>query len=254
MVFDSILTRRRAKLAAGDLVEIDGRPVRLRVHASARRVSLRLDVARREVVATAPSARRLEDALAFARSRSVWIAARLDALPEPAAFVPGRIVSLVGEPCRLERAAMRIAPRLIAATADEPARLLAYGEGAGFARAVERGLKAEALRVLSERTAVHAAALGQPMPQVAVMDAKARWGSCTPARGGQGARIRYVWRLIMAPSFVADYVAAHECAHLVEANHGPRFWAQVARLYGEPAPARAWLKRHGPRLQAAGGA
>ena len=45
MVFDSILTRRKAKLSPGDLVEIDGRPVRLKVHASARRVSLRLDSA-----------------------------------------------------------------------------------------------------------------------------------------------------------------------------------------------------------------
>ena len=252
MVFDSILTRRKAKLSPGDVVEINGWPVRLRVHARARRVSLRLDTARREVVATAPDLRRLPDALAFARSRAVWIAERLDALPDVVAFAPGQIISVGGAPCRLERAAMRIPARLIPARDAEPARLLAYGEGPAFARAVVRALKAEALGVLTARTAVHAAALGAPMPGVAVMDARARWGSCTPAHGGAGARIRYVWRLILAPASVLDYVAAHECAHLVEANHGPRFWAAVARLYGDPAPARAWLKHHGARLHGMG--
>ena len=254
MVFDSILTRRKAKLSPGDLVEIDGRPVRLKVHASARRVSLRLDSAKREIVATAPNLRRLPDALAFAQSRAGWIAERLDALPEPQGFAPGQVISVAGAPCRLERPAMRIPPKIIPARDDEPARLLAYGgDQATFGRAVVRALKAEALGLLKARTAAHAAALGAAPPSVAVMDAKARWGSCTPAHAGKGASIRYVWRLILAPPFVLDYVAAHECAHLVEANHGPRFWALVRRLYGDHAAARAWLKAHGARLHGMGG-
>jgi hypothetical protein len=55
---------------------------------------------------------------------------------------------------------------------------------------------------------------------------------------------------VLAPFEVADYVAAHECAHLVEANHGPEFWALVRRLYGSERPARAWLRQHGARLHA----
>jgi predicted metal-dependent hydrolase len=47
---------------------------------------------------------------------------------------------------------------------------------------------------------------------------------------------------------VADYVVAHECAHLLEANHGPRFWALVRNLVGDPAPHRRWLRAEGPRL------
>jgi predicted metal-dependent hydrolase len=88
------------------------------------------------------------------------------------------------------------------------------------------------------------------MPSVAVMDARARWGSCTPEHRGAAARIRYSWRLILAPPWVADYVVAHECAHLIEANHGPRFWALVERLFGDPAPARKWLKAEGVGLHA----
>ena len=101
--------------------------------------------------------------------------------------------------------------------------------------------------MLTERTAIHAAALGAPIPGVAVMDARARWGSCRPPD-----RIRYAWRLIAAPPAVLDYVVAHECAHLRECNHSPRFWVEVEALYGDPSLARAWLRRHGPRLHALG--
>ncbi len=235
------------RLAPGDLIEVEGRPVRLRVHGRARRVSLRLDVASREVIATAPNARRLSEAAAFAKSRAGWIAARLDSLPSGAGFAPGVVIQVNGAPLRLERAAMRVAPRVIPARDGEPARLVAYGEGATYARAVERALKAEALRVLTERTAVHVAALRAPMPKVAVMDARARWGSCKPPSS-----IRYVWRLIAAPPFVLDYVVAHEVAHLRECNHSSRFWAEVDGLYGDPSEARAWLRRHGPTLHALG--
>lgn len=147
---------------------------------------------------------------------------------------------------------MRIKPRLIPATPEEPARLLASGEGEAYTRAVERALRAEALRVLSERTRVHAAALHQPSPQVAVADARGRWGSCKPAHRGDAARIRYNWRLILAPPWVLDYVAAHECAHLIEANHSPAYWAVVRQIYPEFAKARAWLRRHGEALHAHG--
>jgi predicted metal-dependent hydrolase len=102
------------------------------------------------------------------------------------------------------------------------------------------------------RTAAHAEALGQPVPEISITDAKARWGSCKQAHRGQPAQIRYSWRLILAPPAVLDYVAAHECAHLVEANHGAGFWAINARLHPALKTSRAWLKTHGQRLHAAG--
>lgn len=241
--------------AHGDRIELDGAPIRLRVDARARRVSLRVDAKKREVVATAPTQRRLTDAVAFARSRAVWIAGQLAVLPPPSALEPGSAIEVLGAPCRLEAGAGR--GKLHSATDEAPMRIVAP-EGERFAPTVVRLLKAEAKRVLAERTAVHAAALGQPLPTVAIMDARGRWGSCTPARRagfGAAARvgsIRYSWRLVLAPWDVMDYVAAHEVAHLVEANHGEGFWRVVESLIGDHKPYRAWLRSHGTRLHGVG--
>lgn len=244
------LFRREPQLSHDSLIEVGGRPVRLRVNARARRISLRVDARRGEVVATAPSPRKLADAARFARDRAAWIAEHLERLHDKIRLRPGLVISLDGQPCRLERAAMRIAPRLIAAAADEPMRLLASGEGEAYGRAAFRALKAEALKRLAERTAHHAAALGQPIPSVAVSDPKGRWGSCRKGPPGAPGAVRYSWRLILSPPEVLDYVAAHEVAHLVEANHGPKFWAVVAQLYGDHRPARAWLRANASRVHA----
>jgi predicted metal-dependent hydrolase len=249
---------RTAAYADGALIEVAGSPVRLRVSGRARRVSLRLDAARREVIATAPSARRLAEAVAFARERSAWMAGLLAELPAPLTIRPGVLIEVLGEPCRLVCAPGRTRWRP-AAAAGEPLTLSAPSEGEAFARAVVRAIKARARTWLVERTEVYAARLGKPAPVVSLNDAKARWGSCTPPRrAGFGAavevgRVRYCWRLALAPAPVADYVVAHECAHLVEANHSPRFWAVVHGLVGDERPHRRWLREHGARLHAFGG-
>ncbi len=65
---------------------------------------------------------------------------------------------------------------------------------------------------------------------------KSRWGSCTPALG----TIRLSSRLAETPTWVRDYVLMHELAHLVEGNHGPRFWRLVNR-YPKTERARGYL-------------
>lgn len=240
------MTLFEGRLKAGDLVEVDGAPVRLTVNPRARRLSLRLDAAKGEVVAVAPTARALPHALAFARSRSAWIAERLSARPVSVPLLPGQAIPLRGRPVRLVASGGHGAARI------EDDVISAGGEGDAFSRRVRRLLRTEALADVSARTAAHAAALGAPQPLVSVTDARTRWGSCTPGRGRERGRIRYSWRLVLSPPWVLDYVAAHEVAHLVEANHQPAFWAVCERLYGDVRPARAWLEAHGPALHAVG--
>lgn len=63
-----------------------------------------------------------------------------------------------------------------------------------------------------------------------------RYGSCTPT----DRTIRVSHRLAAMPPFVLEYVVLHELAHLLEANHGPRFWALVNR-YPKTERARGYL-------------
>lgn len=240
----------RASFSDGDELQVAGAVVRLRVNRRARRVSLRLDRARREIVATAPSPRHLAEAAAFARERAGWIAERLAELPGAAPLEPGQLIEVFGRPVRLEQGAGRA--RWIEPEDGSTPRIVAMGEGEGYARAVMLVIRRKAAEVLAERTAHYCGRLGVPVPKVSVADAKSRWGSCRPATGRLPASIRYSWRLALAPFEVADYVAAHECAHLLELNHGPRFWAHVRRLVGDERPYRDWLRAEGARLHAFG--
>ena len=111
-------------------------------------------------------------------------------------------------------------------------------------RRVEAWLKRTALGLLEQETAEYAAKAGVSVTQVAIGDARGRWGSC--ASSGV---IRYSWRLLLAPGFVRRATVAHEVAHRVHMHHGPAFHALAAELLGsDPAPARAWLRAHGVGL------
>lgn len=239
---------RRAP-ADGDLIDVEGLPVRLRISPRSRRIALRHDRRRREVVATAPDARGLSEAVRFARSRADWIRTQLGSTPEVPALAPGLELTVFDRSCRLEPGSGRT--RVIDGP-DGALVIQATGGDQAFARSVVRVLKRQALEGFRELSLRHCRTLGAPFPTVSVMDARTRWGSCSPARSGSPPAVRYVWRLALAPASVADYVAAHECAHILQPNHGPAFWALVRGLVGDPAPHREWLRREGPRLQALG--
>jgi hypothetical protein len=63
-----------------------------------------------------------------------------------------------------------------------------------------------------------------------------RHGSCTPSQG----TIRISHRLAAMPAFVRDYVLVHELAHLLEPNHGQRFW-RLVNQYPRTERARGYL-------------
>lgn len=237
---------RAPRYRHGDLVEAAGCVLRLSVNRRARRVSIRLDRTSGQVVATAPNARKLTEAVAFARAREGWIAEKLAELPGRHPLEPGLTFELFGEAAVLEAA-----PGRAKLVPGSPHRLIAADDAAYAVRAL-RLIKAHALAGLTERTARYCEKLGHPVPKVGIGDPRGRWGSCRPVHRGEGASIRYSWRLVLAPAEVADYVAAHECAHLVEANHGPRFWALVDELVGDHRTHRDWLKRESARLHAFG--
>jgi predicted metal-dependent hydrolase len=237
----------KPRYADGQLLQIDGVRVRLRVSSRARRVSLRVDRATGEAVAVAPSSAALKHAAGFAHERRAWLRAQLADIPSPApALRADDRLGTLGEVWRLQPDGRR--PRLAPPGPDGVRLLAGCGDGEVDPMIVARMVKREAKAAFEDRAAVHCASLRVERPPIGLMDARTRWGSCTPGQGGRGASIRLSWRLALAPWPVADYVVAHECAHLLEANHGPRFWALVRGLVGDPAPQRRWLRDEGPRL------
>ena len=97
-----------------------------------------------------------------------------------------------------------------------------------------------ARKVLLEKTAYYAAQMGVSYGRIAVKEQKTRWGSCS----SQG-NLNFNWKLILMPEEILDYVVVHELAHLIEMNHSPRFWAEVARILPDYERRREWLKQNG---------
>jgi len=217
--------------------------VRLRRHRQARRYTLRIAAPAREVILTIPPRGTLKEAREFAQKHGGWIAARLGRLPEAVRFTDGIRVPLRGVPHRIvHRRAVRGTVWVETDGLDQPLLCVA-GEAPHVDRRVGDFLRREAKRDLEAASARFAAALGVSVRRVTVRDQASRWGSCSST-----GVLSYSWRLILAPTFVLDYLAAHEVAHLTEMNHSARFWRLVQRLCPDHQRAKVWLDVHGSDL------
>ena len=218
-------------------------PVRIRRHRQARRYTLRVHTASREVILTMPPRGSVREAKEFAQKHGGWIAARLRRLPEGVPFADGTMVPLRGVPHRIvHRPGVR--GIVWAETgSDGEAVLCVAGQQPHVGRRVSDFLRREALRDLE--TASHSAAekLGVAVKRISVRDQASRWGSCSTT-----GMLSYSWRLILAPPFVLEYLAVHEVAHLIEMNHSPRFWRLVHGICADAHRAKVWLDVHGGDL------
>lgn len=231
----------------GQRLPLDGgATLRLSVNPRARRLSVRIDARAGEAVAVAPTELKLAEVVAFARSRAGWITERLAARPEGTPLEPGAVVPFQGESVRLTATGGAGAARL--SRDADGAIILSGGEGEAFARRVENLFRRAAREALTARTDHHLKALGLKPARVSIVDTRSRWGSCSP----HNRSIRYSWRVVLAPPAVLDYLAAHEVAHLVHADHSPAYWSVVQRLVGDHRPFRKWLRDHGASLHAVG--
>ena len=219
-------------------VPVDIRPMR-----NARRLRLRYDERRGVLKLTCPVRTSRRTALAWAAEQRAWIDAQIESASMGEPFEPGAIIPVAGQERTLiwDQRASRVP-----ALTDEAIRC--GGPLVGFPARIDRFLKRLALETLSVETAEYAALAGASVRSVAVGDADTRWGSCS-ADG----RIRYSWRLILAPPEARRFVVAHEVAHLRHLNHGPEFKALEASLFGPGlTAAKASLRRVGNRLKGLG--
>ncbi len=222
----------------------DGEVYRIALNRSprSRRFTLRVRAASRDVLLTMPARASFRAAREFAERHSAWIGVKLARLPRPVAFEPWAKTPLRGKDHTIvHRPGAR---GVVWLEADELAPLICVaGERPHVPRRVADFLKREALRDIEAAVARHASAIGVSPKRIAVRDTVSRWGSCSSS-----GRLSFSWRLILAPPFVLDYLAAHEVAHMVHMNHSPKFWSLVRRAFPDTARAEAWLKAHGAEL------
>lgn len=220
-------------------------PVEVRRHPAARRMTLRVSRTSRSVIVTVPVSCDLAQAGSFLNSHLDWVRERLGNLPEHIPFSDGSVVPLRGAPYVIVEVGSRHTGSVVevGTTGDGKPALMVSGQSDHVPRRLRDWLAVEAGRDLLDRVSWHGRHLGLKPGRITVRDQKSRWGSCSTTRA-----LSFSWRLIMAPAFVLDYVAAHEVAHLAEMNHGTRFWALVARTMPETEMAKHWLQLHGSDL------
>ena len=222
--------------------------VALKRSASARRYTLRVRAATRDIVLTMPVKASLRQAQEFAQNHAEWIAERLARLPQQLPFVPGAKISLRGVmhvlrhcPEAADRAGRRGPVWVEERNGAET--ICAGGDHVHFERRIADFLRREARRDLEAAVRRHAAVIGRAPIALSLRDTSSRWGSCS-AKGA----LNFSWRLILAPPFVLDYLAAHETAHLRHHDHSDKFWELTKSLCPETDRAETWLKAHGVQL------
>lgn len=231
-----------------DKLQIKGlrAPVELRRHPTARRLTLRVSHSRRAVILTMPLRCSTDEAGSFLHRHLDWVRGCLDNLPEPVAFEHLAIIPLRGVAHRLfftGKAGRSGIVRKEAVEGEDLPRLNVSGYLEHAPRRLKDWLIGEARRDLDERVLWHARNLSLRPRRITIRDQRTRWGSCSSS-----GCLSFSWRLILAPSLVLDYVAAHEVAHLAEMNHGPRFWQLVELTIPKMKEAQDWLRRDGMDL------
>ena len=111
-------------------------------------------------------------------------------------------------------------------------------------QSLQQWYQARALEKLKEKTKRYSAILGVSPQSVGVKEYKARWGSCSSSGD-----VTYNWRIIMAPHHIVDYIVVHELCHLLEHNHGPKYWKHVQNVVPNYKECREWLKVNGLSLK-----
>lgn len=224
------------------MIDLGGREIEYRFARRRRRtLGITVDAAGLSVVA--PLRAPWRDVESFLRHKERWILRKLDEWaraprPQQLRGMSGETLPLFGTSVTLDVAHARRRTVL-----HEPGRLFVRAAPGRVLDALVRWLKHTAHAALTPRAAHYAALLGREAPRVAISNARTQWGVCS-----EDGVIRLSWRLVHLAPELADYVVAHEVAHLVELNHSPRFWALVSALYPNWQQARHRLELAGAGL------
>ena len=215
----------------------------IQISPRARRISLRVVPGKGCFDLVVPQGVATAKALEFARSKASWLASRCETATKKQPFAKGMLIQFRGNRITIETTQQAL--RRVELTQD---KLIVWDIRGNVDELVSDWLKNQAKQRFLKLANEKAAKLGKSFNNIRVRDTKTRWGSCS-IRGN----LNFSWRLIMAPDFVTDYIAAHEVAHLAHMNHSPYFWDKVAQLSPNTKKAKDWLREYGASLHLLGG-
>lgn len=228
-------------------LSIEGEMVSIAVRQNnrAKYYGLRLDV-RKGPVLTIPKGGNFKEAQAFLAKNRNWLDIRVKRMEFAKPFYDGQVIPIRGaDHLIVHEDLLRGQVKLI--EEEERPVVLVPGDLPHLDRRLTDWLKKQARADLTARSDYHSDRLDLAYTAISMRAQSTRWGSCS-ANGS----LSYNWRLILAPEFVLDYVAAHEVAHLREMNHSQAFWDTVGETLPDMARGRAWLKANGSALFAYG--
>ena len=210
--------------------------VHLRRSVRARHFTLRVSSLDGKVSLSTPHFAKAYQINAFLKEKEPWLRQRLSEVQLSVKVTFGTVLPFIGREILVKRHVGRSVK-----LSDD--KILVPEKSRKPAVQVEVFLKQYAHQLLSKRATRYAEKLGSSYSKLSLRDTRSRWGSCSD----QGA-LMFSWRLIMTPTKVLNYVAAHEVAHLRHMDHSDQFWTEVENLFGDYKKQQRWLRENGPKL------
>ena len=200
------------------------------------------------IVPQSISEKRIEDLI---KARTTWIRQKLKlqasvVVPKAKEYVNGESFTYLGRNYRLKCVKSATGDvKLKNGYLNVPvADAMREAKLTGFLRnSLEQWYFSKALEKLKEKTKRYSEILGVKPISVSIKEYKSRWGSCST-----NGEVTYNWRIIIAPHHIVDYIVVHELCHLLEHNHGPKYWKHVESVVPDYRICREWLKTHGQTL------
>jgi len=225
-------------------------PFTIRRSPRARRLSLRIESDKPELILVIPRYALNMQIESFLRRQTPWIEKHWnDALRKAAKrpkrkdrdgdnyFYFGETLTLRLIPSLSWKPGIRVAGNELQITLHK-AISLPEGKKA-IKKTIQEFYKRKAEEVIHDRLQFFNEHYGLKYNRVTFRNQKTRWGSCSSAKN-----LNFNWRLIMAPIEVIDYVIVHELCHLRYMNHSAAFWNLVGEQIPQYKALRKWLREN----------
>ncbi len=184
--------------------------------------------------------------VAFAKSRSEWIAQNLQS--HSASLLKEN--DLIGKSHRLH---YKFNPKLKTTTARVTNTTIEISSALSFAEekvqakarhAAEAALKKEAENLLVRRLEQLAKKHNFSYSSVRIRKLTSRWGSCS-----HGKSITLSHYLMQLPWRLIDYVLAHELVHTEYLNHSANFWERFCQVLPDAKKMQKEIRNYKPRIK-----